>query len=365
MLIINARFLTQNITGVQRFAIEISKQLKKLHENDIEFVSPKNIIHKDLAKILEVKIIGNRSGHIWEQIDLPKYLTQNNNPLLLNLANTAPFFYKNKIVTIHDVAYLRFPKNFDWKFRLFYKLLIPNIMKSSKHIFTVSEFSKKEIIELYRTKKEDMSVIYNAVNGIFKTIKKEYNDNYILAVSSLTYQKNFHSLIKAFNLLQDKSIKLYLVGSINKNFADLELIKDIENNKNIVFKGRVDDYELIKLYSNAQCFVYPSLYEGFGIPPLEAQSCGTPVICSNVASLPEVGGENSVLYINPYDVNDIKEKIEILINNNDIQKELIKKGFENIKRFSWEKSANKIIEKLKEWNKANKGGQKISVFYNK
>ena len=346
MLTINSRFLTQNITGVQRFAIEISKQLKNIYGNNIEFVTPKNIIHENLAKELDAKVIGNKTGHLWEQIDLPIYLKQNNNPLLLNLANTAPLFYKKKIVTVHDLAYERFPQTFNWKFRLFYKLLIPSIIKSSKHIFTVSEFSKNEIIDFYKVNKEKISVIYNAVNPIFKPNIENTKEKYILAVSSLNYQKNFHSLIKAFNLLDNKEIKLYLVGNINRNFSSVNLMNLIENNKNIVFKGRVDDDELIRLYSNAICFVYPSLYEGFGIPPLEAQACGCPVIVSNVASLPEVSGE-SALYCNPYSVEDIREKIEILLNNEKLREDLIKKGFENIKRFSWEKSAKKIINIIK------------------
>jgi len=230
---------------------------------------------------------------------------------------------------------------------LFYKLVIPNIIKSSKHIFTVSEFSKNEIIDFYKVDKNQISVIYNAVNQIFKPDIENTKERYILAVSSLNYQKNFHSLIKAFNLLDNKDIKLYLVGNMNRNFASLDLLNLIENNKNIVFKGRVDDDALVKLYSNALCFAYPSLYEGFGIPPLEAQACGCPVVCSNVASLPEVGGEKSVIYCNPYDIVDIKEKIELVLDDDELQSDLRRRGFENIKRFSWEKSANKIIEIVK------------------
>jgi glycosyltransferase involved in cell wall biosynthesis len=262
--------------------------------------------------------------------------------LLLNLANTAPLFYKNKIVTVHDVAYEKFPQTFSWKFRLFYKLLIPNIIKTSKHTLTVSEFSKREIHNLYGTNLENISVVCNAANEMFKPQKEDNNDKFILAVSSLNYQKNFHSLVKAFNQLGNKSTKLYLVGSINKNFASIELLSEIEKNTNIIFKGRVDDDELIELYSNAICFVYPSLYEGFGIPPLEAQACGCPVVCSNVASLPEVGGVDSVVYCNPYSVDDIKEKIELVLNDEALQNDLRIKGFENIKRFSWEESAKSI-----------------------
>ena len=343
MLIINSRFLTQNITGVQRFAIEISKQLKKQLDDKVQFVSPENIIHRKLAIELDAKVIGNKTGHLWEQIDLLKYLKQNGTPLLLNLANTAPLFYKNKIVTVHDIAYERFPQTFDWKFRLFYKLLIPNIIKTSKHTLTVSEFSKNEIHDLYGTKLKNIDVVYNAVNEIFKPKKIETSEKYILAVSSLNYQKNFHLLIKAFNQLNNETTKLYLVGGINKNFASTELVSEIEKNENIIFKGRVDDDKLIELYSNAICFVYPSLYEGFGIPPLEAQACGCPVVCSNVASLPEVGGVDSVVYCDPYSVEDIKEKIALVLNDESLQSELRIKGFENIKRFSWEESAKKVI----------------------
>lgn len=347
MLVVNARFLTQNITGVQRFAIELSKHLKIMLGDDVLFVCPQNIEQKELAQKLNVKIIGKNTGHLWEQMDLPYYLKQNKSPLLLNLCNTAPLFYKNKWVTIHDVAYERFPQSFDWKFRLLYKNLIPKIAKNSRHILTVSQFSKHEISNFYKIKKEKISVIHNAASVIFKQQKKESKENYILGVSSLNYQKNFHSLVKAFNQINDKKIKLYLVGGINKSFASVELLNDIAQNKNIVFKGRVSDEELIRLYSNAKIFVYPSLYEGFGIPPLEAQACACPVICSNVASLPEVGKE-SVLYCDPHSVADIQEKIESLLKDENMQKKIMEKGLENVKRFDWRKSAKKLIELVNE-----------------
>lgn len=347
MLVINTRFLTQEITGVQRFAIELSKQLKKIFKSELIFVSPHNIIHKELAKELGVEIIGKRTGHLWEQLDLPKYLKANKKPLLLNLCNTAPIFYKNKLVTIHDIAFERFPETFDWRFRLVYKNIIPIIIKNSLHTFTVSNFSRTEITNFYKIEKEKITVIYNAVNHMSYLQYKSIEEDYILAVSSLNYQKNFHSLIKAFNQIDNKKIKLYLVGGINKSFADTTLLKDIQKNQNIIFKGRVSDDELERLYASAKCFVYPSLYEGFGIPPLEAQICGCPVVCSNVASLPEVCGD-SVLYCDPYKVEDIKEKVEQIINSKTLQQALIKKGFENVSKFSWENSALKVVKKMNE-----------------
>lgn len=346
MFHVNARFLTQNITGVQRYAIEISKQLKIQLGNEVRFVSPKNIIHNKIAEELEVCVVGKNRGHIWEQFDLPIYLTKNKSPLLLNLANTAPICYGNNIVTLHDIAFERFSENFNWKFGIFYRLLIPRIAKKAIKIITVSEFSKQEICDFYKIPSQKIYVIYNAVSNIFNQKVKNYSEKYVLAVSSLNYQKNFHSLIRAFNMLDDNNIKLFLVGDINRNFADIGLLKDIQGNKNIVFKGRIDDDELISLYSNAVCFIYPSLYEGFGIPPLEAQACGCPVVCSNAASLPEVCGD-SVIYFDPYSVKDMRDKILSVLNDEILQKELRTKGFNNIKRFSWKRSVEQVIEILR------------------
>lgn len=343
MLFVNARFLTQNITGVQRFAIEISKQLKFKLGDGVLFLSPKNIVHDEIAEDLCVRTIGKNGGHIWEQLDLPVYIKREGNPLLLNLANTAPVFYKNKICVVHDIAYERFPQTFNWKFRLFYKFVIPKILKNSRKIITVSKFSRNEISQLYGMQSDRIDIVYNSVNTKFKNTCIENKKKYILAVSSLHYQKNFHSLIGAFDGLGDEDIKLFLVGEINKNFNNLNLFEKIKNNTNIIFVGRVSDEELTKLYSNAICFVFPSFYEGFGIPPLEAQACGCPVVCSNASSLPEVYGD-SVVYFDPYNVEDMRDKIQMVLNDENLQNELRSKGFENVKRFSWERSAKQIIE---------------------
>lgn len=348
MIVVNARFLTQPISGVQRYAIEICKELKK-HFNDIVFISPKCILHEDVAKELNVITFGRLNGHLWEQVELPYYLKKNKNPLLICLANTAPILYKNKITVLHDIAFERFPRNFSWKFRYTYRFLIPRIVRSSIVMLTVSEFSRDEISDVYGVSKEKVRVVYCAVASKFVPKKNNIvKESYLLAVSSLNYQKNFHSLIQAFNKLENKTIKLYLVGAINKNFANPQLVKDIESNERIVFLGRINDDELISLYSNAECFIYPSLYEGFGIPPLEAQSCGCPCVISNAASLPEVGGD-SVIYCNPYSVEDISVQIEKVINSTDLQEKLVLLGFDNVKRFSWKESSKQVVDIIKEY----------------
>ncbi|AZR81695.1 glycosyl transferase family 1 [Thiomicrospira sp. S5] len=342
MIVVNARFLSQNISGVQRYAIEISRQLKILGYG-VRFFAPNNLIHKELADELDVEIIGNLTGHLWEQYELPRYLSKLRNPLLLNLCNTAPLFYKNNVVTLHDIAFERYPRTFSWKFRYAYQLAIPRIARSSKKLLTDSAFSKDEISAVYGVDRNKIDIVHCSVSGRFCFSEKETTEKYILAVSSLNYQKNFHALIQAFNLLKDKNIKLYLVGAINKNFADHKLVENIESNSNIKFMGRVNDDELVQLYSNALCFVYPSLYEGFGIPPLEAQACGCPCVVSSAASLPEACAD-SVVYCDPFDVSDMAKKIQLVVNDETLRGELRAKGFENIKRFSWTKSAKQIIQ---------------------
>lgn len=337
---VNSRFLTQQVTGVQRYGIELARELKRI-DSSIEFICPEKVVHHELKRELNAKVLGRFSGHLWEQIDLPLYLKSVGSPLLVNLANSAPMLYGNNVVSVHDVAFERFPESFSVKFRFYYRFMIPRVLKSSKAVVTVSEFSRNELVERYGLNHEKISVVYNAVNEQFRQKTTISDELYVLAVSSLNYQKNFHSLIKAFNLLEDKNVKLYLVGGFNKSFADVTLIDDIKKNKNIVFKGRVDDDELIMLYSNALCFVFPSFYEGFGIPPLEAQSCGCPVIVSNVASIPEICGE-SVVYCDPYNVDDIADKISGVLRDQKLRNDMVKMGYENVSRFSWKRSAEKI-----------------------
>lgn len=345
IIYINARFLTQPITGVQRFAIEISKQLKILMEEHVLFVSPSNIIHNEIAKELGVSVIGKRKGHLWEQIDLPNYLKKKGNPLLINLANTGPVFYKNKFITIHDIAFNVYPETYSKSFLYFYKLLIPNLIRTSKHVITVSNFSKQEIIKYYKIDNENISVIYNAVNASFiKNPNEELlNKQYILAVSSINHRKNLLGILKAFKKFLEKNmnITLYVIGDLEtKSFANVDLTQFITNN-NIKILGRVSDEELMQFYSNTIGFIYPSFYEGFGIPPLEAQRCGCPILISNISCFPEIF-KDSAIYCDPYSTDSIMAGIEKLVDNNELCQSLKAKGFENANRYSWEHSALKL-----------------------
>ncbi|CAI0779943.1 Glycogen synthase [Serratia proteamaculans] len=354
MLYVNARFLTQEVTGVQRFAEMISLELSGL-KKDICFLCPPGILRVSVAERLGVHIIGRYSGHFWEQIELPRFLKNKNNPLLLNLGSTGPVFYKNKIVTHHDVSYLRYPESYSKSFVLFYKIIIPLMVRRSRHLITVSEFSKNEISLAYNTALDKISVVYNAASVMFEPrcnfSHNKNNDNYLLAVSSPNFHKNFHGMLSAFMGAMDKSkpsfsVKLKIIGASSSVFSKTIYKKTMYSN-DIEFIGRVNDEELVELYQNALAFIFPSFYEGFGIPPLEAQASGCPVVSSNRAAMPEVLGD-SVLYFDPNDDEGFSNAIVNIIENRDLRNSLINRGFENVGRFSWESSARKIIELVNE-----------------
>lgn len=354
MIVVNARFLTQSVTGVQRYAIEVSKVLKKVYQGNIEFVCPHNVMLQEIVNELDAKTIGRRTGHLWEQVDLPLYLKRCGNPLLLCLCNTAPLFFNNKIVTVHDVAFEVYPQTFSKSFLYAYKFLIPRIIKSAKKVITVSEFSKNEIVKFYGTDYRKIEVVYNAVSSDFHKVedKQLQNNKYILAVSSLNYRKNFISVLEAFKIFQKSNddVSLYIIGELkNANFASIDT-EQYKENQRIRFLGRVSDEDLMRYYSNAVAFVYPSIYEGFGIPPLEAQKCGCPVLVSEIPPLREVVADSGI-YCNPYDVNDIARKIANTIAESH---DLSIQGYTNSIRFSWRTSAEKIkgiIENLDNENR--------------
>lgn len=349
-LYVNGRFLSQPITGVQRFAIEISKELARLPVK-VVLLCPKNCKIAGSHPLFDIKIVGNKTGYYWEQVELPQWMKKNTSGApLLNLCNLAPVFYKNNFVTIHDIAVLVNPRWFSKNFYYSYKLLFPLIARKAKHVFTVSLFSKSEIVRHFKLNENKVSVVYNG-NAHLPAVVAGNSDfeyagqSYALAVSSINPRKNFEAVLKAFEQV-NSNIKLLVAGEPYKSFASSDLKISERNKDRVHFLGYVDDELLTQLYKNALVFVYPSLYEGFGIPPVEAMNFDCPVIASDTSSLPEICGD-AALYVDPHVPSQIAEAVERIYADNNLRNLLIAKGRQQVMKYSWENSAIQILETIK------------------
>jgi len=347
MFVVNGRFLTQKATGVHRYAFEICN---KLYEMGIDFyVAVPKEINPDYKFAFKTVQCGNLKTHLWEQFSLPKYLKNVGSPLLVSFSGCGPLNYNNQIITIHDVSHERYPEWFSRSYCRFYGFMMPRIGKKAHAILTVSEFSKKEIVETLGINPDKIFVVHSNVpfhnkpteTEILNSRKDESGEKYILTVSSMDPRKNFIRLVEAFNHIKDKSIKLYIIGMQFKAFNTPDLEKLISDN--VVLPGYIDDETLQKMYQNALFSIYPSLYEGFGLPPLESMTYGCPVIASDIPALREVSGD-AVLYTDPYSVEDMTAKMNLLAENGDLRKSLVLKGLEQVKKYSWEGSAKKVLE---------------------
>lgn len=352
MFVVNGRYLTQKATGVHRYAFEICN---KLYEMGVDFhVAIPHEINPDYNFKFKTVSCGSLNSHLWEQVSLPRYLKKIGNPLLISFTSGGPLNYDNQIITIHDVSHERHPEWFSKNYYRFYHFVMPRTGKKAHAILTVSEFSKREIVDTLGFDPHKIHVIHSNVPFHTKPTEEEilnhkidpHVEKYILAVSSMDPRKNFVRLVEAFNTLDDKSIKLYIIGMSFKAFN----APDLQNLdcSNVHLPGYIPDQALQKIYQNAQLSIYPSLYEGFGLPPLESMTYGCPVICSDIPALHEVSGD-AALYVNPYDIKDMADKMTELMVNKELKHELQLKGLEQVKKYSWDSSAKQVYELVKQY----------------
>lgn len=288
----------------------------------------------------EVRVVGSVSGHKWEQVDLPRYLRRQGGGLLVNLASTAPLGYRHQLVTHHDITYVRHPESFSPTFRAIYRTLPQIFMRRNDGVITVSEFSKSEIVDHYRLNPESLHVVGNAADARFHQVERreDQHEPFFLAVSSPVAHKNFGRLVDAFQEFGRSSrTKLKIVGSVSSAFAR----QATANSGSVEFLGRLSDEDLLDHYARARAFVFPSLYEGFGIPPIEAQAAGCPVLSARAAAMPEVLG-NSVEWFDPTSHSSIVDALRRVDADEDLRSQLSARGLANTRRFTWESSAERI-----------------------
>ena len=264
-----------------------------------------------------------------------------------------------KIITIHDLSFLRYGEFFSWKRRLWHKLInVKKIVRSFDYIIAVSENTKRDLIELCGIPEEKIKVIYSGIGKEFKIISKEENnqvkskynlpDKFILFLGTIEPRKNIGGLIRAYSQFRNDNpemsdVNLVLVGGRGWKFKNI--FREYENSKyksDIIWLDYIDSTDKPAVYNLASLFVYPSFYEGFGFPPLEAMACGVPVISSNSSSLPEIINNAGIL-ITPNNVSELATAIESVLKNGKLGKTLISRGIENVNRFSWEECAGEYI----------------------
>lgn len=369
---IDARGLDGNKSGIPTYIEEIVKQINQNdHENEYILYSTKEIkLDFEPNKNIKLKCTEkNHLGSLWIYFKLPQMLKQDEIDVYWGTQHVLPArnkYTKNikYVVTIHDLAIEKIKGVGSFKNTIIQKVFLKKSLKNADKIIAISEATKKDIIEIFKTKEEKIKVIYNGTNLKDKQNKNKIDPKeekqiqekfgikdtpYIFFLSTIEPRKNIETLIRSFNYIRRKentNLKLIIAGGLGWKYESvLEQIEKSEYKEDIILPGYISKNEKNYLYKNAECFVYPSLYEGFGLPILEAMAEECLVITGNNSSLPEVGGDVAIYYNNALDYGELGNKIIETINLSQEEKDKkIKQGIEQVKKFSWEKCAKETLD---------------------
>ena len=343
---INGRFLTQSISGVQRYAWEVVRQWDRMlatglaagQAPDVELLCPAGATLPGPLAAIRVRTVGTLQGHAWEQWSLPRAASGRR---LVNLCNVAPLMHGSQMVTIHDAAVFAAPAGYSRKFIAWYRFVYRVLVARGARIVTVSEFSRDELRRFLGARLA-IDVVHESGDHIAEVAPDAglvpdaglAGGRYVLAVSSMNPNKNFGAIVKAFESSAFAGVELFVAGGTNaKVFAASGNLP-----AGVRHLGYVSDGQLRALYEAAACFVFPSRYEGFGLPPLEAMVCGCPVISSRAASMPEICGP-AVLYFDPEDSAELAARIEEVLGDPVVAARLRAAGFDRARQFTWERCA--------------------------
>ncbi|MGY4830601.1 glycosyltransferase family 4 protein [Sphaerotilaceae bacterium SBD11-9] len=351
---INGKFTAQRTTGVQRVAACVVEALDGLAPSlamakDMRFVllCPPGPATPVLQNI-EVRHIGSTGGrlHFWEQIVLPM---ASRGALLLNLAGSAPLMKRRQLCTFHDAAVFDCPQAHARAFAAWYRFLFRRLARRARSLLTISNFSKSRLVARLGIAPERVTVIGGSgqhmgrIRGRVGALERLglTAGGYFVAVGSANPVKNFSSLLRAFAALPERcDARLVIVGDQNPRvFAPDGQAIDVPR---VVHAGALADEELKALYEAALGLVFPSTYEGFGLPPLEAMNCGCPVAASHAASIPEACG-HAALYFDPFDLGGISAAMMRLFDEPGLREELRTQGAARAANLSWEMAARQVV----------------------
>lgn len=366
-ILIDLTALDDNFSGIERYALNVSRSLIEQHSEYEYLLVFKNKIFEALQKICKRKnvqtlVIPGYHRRWFQLVTLPARLYRCKADIYLFLAFTEPllFFRKNCVSSIHDVGCWDCAESMRLINRIYFRTVFKKTMKHSRAILTVSNFSKRRICAIGHVPKEKVHVLYSAPDDKFcpggnifqdQKLHRKYHlpEHYILTLSTLAVNKNISLLLTAYRKMceeQDEiSVDLVLVGRrpiwSPETYLN-NLPKEIQNH--VHFTGFVADDDLPDIYRGADCFVFPSRYEGFGLPPVEAMACGIPVLSSDAASMPEILG-NGAMYFKSGDMQDLVIKLKkILILDEKEKAGLVAAGSERAGRYSWERTAKDLYQ---------------------
>ena len=367
---INGRFLVAKRTGVQRAAYNLIKTLVAIDRDNEYFIfTGEDQVGRTEWQYPNVTVVPStiRGGesirnHFWEQFTLPRLAKRYNVDLLHSPANVAPLFYRGKsVVNIHDLCFVVNPQWYSFSFRTAYNFIIPRLAKRAARVITNSNHARNDLLQFFDLPADRVSFGHWAVDDTFLGSREEADSSasmksaeiiddvvegdFILYVGSLEPRKNIKTLIEAYEQLRmrrpELTTKLVLIGGESPLFADVRLkIKKFK--EDVIFKGFVGDETLRLYYRKAGLMVYPSLYEGFGLPPLEAMASGTPVVTSMTSSIPEVVGD-AALMVSPYDVSQLADTMGRVLTDEALRIDLIARGYKRVARFNWYRVARNTL----------------------
>lgn len=350
---INGRFLTQVPSGMHRFALCLLLAWDRLRAKQAEatrptvtVITPQEVKDPPHLATMAFQTVSGLQGHPWEQTQL---LWASRNGVLVSLTSAGPVLHRNHVVVMHDAGIFAVPENFSGKYRALHRFLRPLLAKSARQLATVSDFSRQELARYCHVAPERFAVIPNSAEHVLGAAA----DPSILARSGLTKNRYFlvvgnqspnKNLQAAAHALQLATLPGYDLAVVGLSSAKIFGSAAEPVGSNVKLLGRVDDSELRALYENATALIFPSIYEGFGIPPLEAMTLGCLVISSNSSAMPEILGADALL-VDPTDHRAIADAMQAIVNDEALADRLRAAGRARSTRYSWSAGAQ-ILERL-------------------